>query len=112
MTIDDLAPQPFEIKVKGVTLVCKPLRLSHALTISKIGAVLQGESDIAAIQKAESDMDAVISTLIPELEGKELDMATTMTIINAMLESIQPEDTKELQKAGVTFDGPKVAKNG
>ncbi len=40
-TIEDLKPKPFKIVVKGVTLDSKPLRLSHALTIAKIGNVFQ-----------------------------------------------------------------------
>jgi len=35
-TIADLQPKPFTVTVGGVELKCKPLRLSHALILSKM----------------------------------------------------------------------------
>ena len=114
-TIEDLQPKPFTIKVKGLELECKPLRMSHALIISKVGEVFQSpkEATLQTVNQAEQDMDAVIGELIPELKGVQLDMATVLEVITQMMEHIQPSDNKELDEKGVKFDtDPKAQVTG
>lgn len=115
LTIEDLKPKTFEIIVQGVKLNCKPLRLSHALVISKIGEVFKDTKSASKqeIKQAEVDMDEVIAELIPELKGIELDISNLMDLITQLMEHIQPSDNKELSDKGVQFnDDPKVEKNG
>jgi hypothetical protein len=115
LTIQDLQPKPFTVVIKGVSLQCKPLRMSHTLTVSKVGEIFQNLSTASsdAIKQAEKDMDEVISNLIPELAGIELDMQATLDLITQMMESIAPSDNKELVDRGVEFNtDPKAEKNG
>lgn len=115
LTIEDLKPKSFKITVKGVELECSPLRLSHALTVAKLGEVFQNSKDAtkAQIAQAEVDMDEVISELIPELKGINLDISSVIEIITLMMETIQPSDNKELDEQGVDISNdPKAPKIG
>lgn len=115
VSIEDLKPKSFAVTVKGLELTCKPLRLSHALSISKIGEVFQNPKDFkhADIKQAEADMDTVIGELIPELKDTELDITCIMELITQMMEHIQPSDNKELEEKGVKIDSdPKAGKTG
>lgn len=105
ITIDDLRPKPFNVTVKGVSLQCKPLRLSHALAIAKVGNVFQDAKNATSEQIAQAgkDLDWVIGDLIPELSGVELDAATSIELIEQMMDKIQPADNKELEEKGVSF---------
>ena len=115
LTIQDLQPKNFKIKIKGVEVDCKPPRLSHTLVISKVGEVFSNVSTAsrADITNAEKDFDWVVEQLIPELKGIELDMAAVIEIITQIMEQVSPEETKELDSKGVKFDTtPKAEKIG
>ena len=121
VTIEDLKPKNFKMKIaikdseEKLEIECKPLRLSHTLTIAKVGNVLQNPdgSTKQKIKEAEQDMDEVISELIPELTGISLDIRTTISIIEQMLETVEPADNKEIREKGVKFDtDPKAPKIG
>lgn len=110
-TIEDLQPKPFTVTVKGVELSCKPLKLSHALIMAKVGNVLQDSANTSKqqIKEAEADITEVIGELIPELANKELDMTSLLSLIEQMMNSIQPEDNKKLKDQNVKVDtDPKV----
>ena len=111
VTIDDLKPKNFKLNIKGVELESKPLRLSHALSIAKIGNVFQDTKNASRddIKQAEVEMDEVIAELIPELAGVPLDMAATMQLIEQLMEQVEPSDNRELKDKGVKFSSdPKV----
>lgn len=109
-SVEDLRPKEFKIELKGVTLTCKPMRLSHALVVAKVADVLQNpaESTKQTIQSAEKDMDEIIAELIPELSGVELDMMDTIELITKLTDNSQPSDNQFLEKAGVKVGDPKV----
>lgn len=111
-TIEDLKPKSFNVTIDGVVLQSKPLRLSHALTIAKIGNVFQNtaEASKADIKQAEVDMDEVIAELIPELSGVDLNLKNTISLIEQLMGEIEPADNKELREKGVSFDADPKAK--
>lgn len=115
VSLSDIQPKPFIINIKGVELSCNPLRLSHALILTKIGNVFQNTDDATkeTIKQAEQDMDEVIAELIPELQGTQLDVGSIMEVIAQMMDTIEPSDNKELREKGVKFDSdPKAQKIG
>ena len=115
LTIEDLKPKKFKITIKGVEVECKPLRLSHALTISQIGEVFNNSKKTSTIElkKCEEDMDNIIGELIPELKDIELDVASILDVITQMMGTIQPTDNKYLNENEVSFDSdPKAEKIG
>lgn len=114
-TIDDLQPKNFRIEVKGVTLESKPLRLSHALSLNKLGEIFKNPAEVSQqkVAQAEQELDNVIGELIPELKGKQLDLSTTLELLSKLIESIQPDDNKELSAAGVEINSdPKAERIG
>ena len=115
LTIEDLQPKDFTINIKGVELTCKPLKLSHALMLSKIGDIFSNPQSAtkAQIKQAETDLDEVIEEVLPELKGKQLDMMATFDVITKMMEQIEPTDNQQIKEKGVSFDAdPKAEKAG
>jgi len=122
VTVADLQPKPFKvsIKVKGtdekVEVDCSPLRLSHALQVSKIGNIFNDSANTTPqqLKQAEEDMDVVIAELMPELKGIKLDIGAIMEVIEQLMASVQPSDNKELREKGVNLEGsdPKTSKTG
>jgi len=111
LTVEDLRPKPFKVKVQGVELESKPIRLSHALIIARVGNSFQDSSlSKEKLKQAEADMDEVLTELIPELKGIELDLPTTTELIEQLMEHIEPSESKELKDKGVSFGDPKVPK--
>lgn len=114
LSIDDLKPKDFKINVKGIELTCKPLRLSHALIVAKLGDVFQNPKNYnnEEIRKAETDIDELISELVPELKGIQLDTMTMLDVITQLTDSNDPSENKELKEKGVSFESdPKDEQN-
>jgi hypothetical protein len=105
LTIDDLKPQDTTVTIKGVSMRCKPLRLSHALILTQVGEIFQNAKDasIDDIKKAEKNMDDIVAELIPELAGVSLDIGSMIEIITQMVSQMEPSDNAELRNKGVTF---------
>lgn len=115
LSIEDLKPQDKIITVGGVEVTCKPLRLSHALVLTQMGEIFQNPKNAKYedMQKAEQNMDKLLSELIPELAGVNLDLNKTMEILTQMMVMIEPADNKELRERGVKFDNdPKAGTIG
>jgi hypothetical protein len=115
LTIEDLRPKNFKVNIKGVEVDCKPPRLSHILVISKVGESFQNIANLKReqIQEAEKDFDWVVSELMPELKGIDLDMQSVIDLITQIMEKIQPDESKELSDKGVKIDSdPKAEKIG
>jgi len=111
VSINDLKPKEIKIKVGELELTAKPLRVSHALIMAKVGDILEKpqESSSDEIDQAQKDLDKVIGQLIPELKGIELDMKNQMEILTELMAGIEPDDNKELREKGVKIDtDPKV----
>lgn len=112
LTIEDLRPKDFTVNVDGVELTCKPLKLSHALTISKLGNIFENAQKASKqeIDNAQKEIYEVIWELIPELKGIELNVSVIMKLIEQIMNQIQPSDNKELIDSKVEFknNDPKV----
>jgi len=98
ITINDLSPKPFKVNIKGLELTSQPLRLSHALVLTKIGNIFQNIEGAkkAEITQAEKDLDEVIGELIPELKDVKLDMATTLSLIEQLMSTNRTRHTSHL----------------
>lgn len=109
ITIEDLRPKSFKVRIKGVELDCKPLRVSHALTVAKMGAIFSDPSKHSKkqIKEAELELDEVVSELMPELNFS-LDIDNMLELLTQLNESMTPSENKELAEAGVELSkGPK-----
>lgn len=108
-TLDDLKPKPFKVSLKGHEFECKPLRLSHTLTVSRLAELFNdsGKITMKSAKAAEKDLDELIADLIPELTGVQLDLNDSMHLLTQMVNSVEPEESKELSEANVQFDTEK-----
>lgn len=122
MSALDLQPKQFKVKVKDTEFNCQPLRLSHRLIMGRIQPLFNAANDIASgnkvelkaneILELESDLDALIGSLIPELKNVNLDIMDIAELLSQMMESMLPEDAKELKEAKVeASEDPKEGKN-
>lgn len=110
ISIEDLKPKPFTITIKGVKMECKPLRVSHALTVSKMGSIFNDPSQYSKkqIKEAEQDLDEVIAELVQDIKDIHLDLDATLEVITQLTETMIPTENKELAEAGVELTkGPK-----
>jgi hypothetical protein len=108
--ITDLIPKPLKITIKGLEIEAKPLRLSHALTLAKVGTVFQDleKASKPDLKAAEEELDEIIGELIPELAGHALDINVQMELIGKLMETITPSENKELNESKVSLpDDPK-----
>ncbi|RLA58676.1 MAG: hypothetical protein DRR04_10395 [Gammaproteobacteria bacterium] len=115
VTIEDLKPKPFKVTVRGVELECRPVRLSHTLILAKIGNIFENASTVSTeeIKQSEKDINELFAELIPELKGIDLDIGSTMELIQQIMDQVEPADNKELDKKGVKFDtDPKAPRTG
>lgn len=114
VSIDDLQPKKFKIEIKGVELEVEPLNLSQMLIVANAGKVFQADAPTKVqIVEAGKDIQEIIDTIIPELKGKKLDGQTTLDLIGKIMNSVEPDDNKELNERGVKFDvDPKAEKIG
>ena len=111
MSANDLQPKQFRVKVKGNEFNCQPLRLSHRLIMGRIQPLFNAANDIATgnkvelkaseILELESDLDALIGSLVPELKNINLDIMDIADLLSQMMESMLPDDAKELKEAKV-----------
>lgn len=105
VSIDDLKPKTFKVIVNDVELVCQPVRMKHALILAKVGNTFENASNASDsdIDKAQEQVDKVFGELIPEINGMDLDMQVTMSILEQIMEHIAPDDNKELSEKGVSL---------
>lgn len=117
MSASDLQPKRFKIKIQANEYWCNPPRLSHRLIIGRIQPLFQAADDMSkGIQtevtaeqmlQYEKDLDTMIQDLVPELKGISLDILDIAEIITQLMESMLPQESKELKDAKVEID-PKV----
>ena len=100
MNVEDLRPKPFKVTVKGVDLECKPLRMSHALSLAKIGNAFEdpGTKSREENKKLELEFDEVVSELVPDLAGVPLDLQSSMELIQQLMASVEPSESQELKE--------------
>lgn len=113
--INDLLPKEKTITVQGVELTVKPMRLRHALHLSKIADVFTNHEKYKAadIDEADKLIHEIVGELIPQLAGKELSFDLVGKLVGEMLNTVAPSDTRELDERGVKLDtDPKARGNG
>lgn len=111
VSVNDLQPKSFKIKVNDVELTSKPIKLKHALILAKVGNVFENASSASNkdIESASDSIEEVLAELIPELKDIDLDMTITMEIMTKLLEHINPDDNQELIENKVSMNtDPKV----
>jgi len=116
LNIDELKPKAFKINLGGEETDCNPPKMSHLFMINKIGSVFKDPEKATKDQIFEADQyfTELISDLIPELKGADIDIQYKLDVLTQITEHITPADNKELVEKGVSFDSssPKVETAG
>lgn len=109
--ISDLQPKSFKVKIRDNEYNCKPLRMAHRLIIAKIQPFFEQLENLTLgkdvelsgkqILELEAELDALIQNLIPELGNITLDIEDISSILNQIMDSIMPDESKKLKEANV-----------
>lgn len=111
VTLDDLQPKQFKIKIKDTELTCNPPEMWHTMVLAKVGTLFQNidKATQTEMRQAQIDLEEVIRELIPELNGIKLDTNTWLIIMQQIFDASQPNDDRELKEKGVRLNtDPKV----
>lgn len=110
-SIQELQPKSFKVKIQGSEYDCKPMRMSHRLILGRIQPLFEqmanaaGEKPIdlsaAEILNYENELDVLLSSLIPELSDITLGMEDIGSILEQIMDTILPDDQKELKEAKI-----------
>jgi len=113
-SVEDLQPKPFTVTIKGMEYESKPLRLSHALMVSKIGAIFNDvrNSNLKETKQAETDLDLIIADLIPDIKDAHLDLLTVMDLLAQLMDSVQPTEQQELEDNNIEISEKKTEEAG
>lgn len=111
MSINDLQPKPFKIKIKDNEFNCKPIRMSHRLIMAKITPLFKAMEDVAngkevelsskQMIELEKELDVLIGDLIPQLSNITLEIEDIASVFEQIMDSTLPEDVKEMKDAKV-----------
>lgn len=113
LDLDSLVPDHSVVKLGGVEHKVLPPRTQDVLKLGKLGRKFQTlqenpDSSDDDTNNILAEMTAQVYVCIPSLEGKPLSMAQLTSLMTLIREMSVPENTKELDKAGITKAGPKA----
>lgn len=106
LNIDELKPKKFMITLGGQETECNPPKMSHLFMINKIGTVFRDPEKATKEQIVEADQyfSELVTDLVPELKGEDIDIQYKLDVLTQITERITPADNKELAEKGVSFD--------
>ena len=110
LDLDALVPQPVTIHFDGKDVVVQPPKI---IDLIKLGSATQGIAVPSAMSKEElqAGMDKltqVIRDCIPELQGKELNLAQTQSLVEILNRMGTPPATENVDGKRVEKESPKV----
>jgi len=115
-SIDDLQPPTTKIKIKDREFDVMPIKLGHALLITKLGGLFNRIEDLSLeeIDQVEKGVDKLIGELIPELKGLPLGINETMDVLQELMNSAVPTENKEIEehKIKMADESPKDQRTG
>lgn len=106
--LDNLNPQKVIIRFGGQDIPVNPPKVKEVFALQ---ALSQRFSDTMTEEEAEQrllDCAEIIWRAIPEIANKPLDLAQTLKLIKILSDLSIPEDTKELDKRGISPADPKA----
>lgn len=111
VTANDLQPKQYKITVQGKDYIGKPLRMSHRLILTRLtpffkqfeNASTGKEINLNATQllEFENEIDVFIQDILPSLSGVTLSFEDISEILVQVMNSIMPEESKQLAEAKV-----------
>lgn len=109
LDLDALIPPSVTIKLDGAEIVIKPPKTGDLLKLGFLGQKLQisdpkNEFDS---DKTVDEITEIIRRSIPELANKEINTMQLLKLMQIISEMATPPDAAELEKRGLTVDGPK-----
>lgn len=109
LDLDALIPAPRIVKIDGNEIEVKQPATADVLKLGKVGQKLQAVNDLPdeEIEALTSSLKEIINRLIPELNGKDLNTAQLMTLLNMIVEMSMPPELEELKKKGITVNETK-----
>lgn len=109
--LDSLVPQAVTVKFGGEEIEIPPPKTADILRLGFLGQKMEsaGDLDAAALEGLVADLTAQVHKCIPALDGKPLNTAQLLKLIEIISKAGMPADAKELQAKGITVDTSKKA---
>lgn len=107
--LDALLPVKVTISFGGEEIEISPPKTADVLKLGLLGQKLTdlGELPSEGVDKLIADMTAQIHACVPQLAGKELNLAQLLVLVGIINDMAIPPDAKELQARGITGVDPK-----
>lgn len=110
LNLDSLVPQPRTVKFGDDTFDVAPPKTADVLRLGALGQKFTKSDalDSGDLDKLVTDLTAQIVKCVPQLEGKDLNTAQLMAIMQLITEMAMPADAAELKARGIEPASPKV----
>ena len=106
--LDALVPQEVTIKFGGEDIKVKPPTTGDVIQISFLFEKLKANQNSENINEVIDQITKQIQKCIPELEGKELNTAQILSLVQIISNLAMPQDAKELEAKGISTTDPKA----
>lgn len=107
LDLDTLVKPSKKVKIGGNIVELEPPTLEELVKLAKLGGELQGmdTSNLNADEVSEviEKLNAGIRELMPALNDVKLNIDQIIAVIEMMVDYATPDDTKELEKRGVSM---------
>jgi len=111
LDLDTLSQQKKRVKIQGNIVEFSPPSLEDLIELAKLGGQVQkyqqGGLDANNVDDMSMLMDKLkdgLANVVPELKQYKLNMQQLLALIDLLVDSAQPADSKELQKRGIALD--------
>jgi len=111
LDLDTLSQQKKRVRIHGNIIEFSPPSLEDLIELAKLGGQVQkyqqGGLDANNVDDMSMLMDKLkdgLANVVPELKEYKLNMQQLLALIDLLVDSAQPADTKELQKRGIALD--------
>jgi hypothetical protein len=104
LDLDALVPETRKVRLNGKVFAIQQPSLFDLLKLAKLGSKIQ---NVDGTPESQSVLDELIKTfenLIPEIKGEKLTVKQMIGLFNYLSKMVEPVQTVELKKAGITTD--------
>jgi hypothetical protein len=108
--LDALVPPKVTIKLGGEVMEVEPPKVGDIMRLGNLGKRLSESEELSdeEVEAVVNGLTAQVQKCIPQLAGKEFTTSQLLKLVQIISEQATPPDTKELDKRGISADGPKA----
>lgn len=107
--LDALVPASAKVKFGNQEIEIQPPKTADVLRLGFLGQKMENAAGLAdnELEQLITDLTAQVHKIIPELQGRELNTAQLLKLVQLISSMAIPPDSKELEERGISVDDPK-----